>query len=100
MSSSYAALGGYLQRHAYTNVWCTPNQDKSAIFKPAKLTPINGARNVIKVMWRQHRLPDSNSQFHVYQIGQVHPAIIGLADAPNVWVNVQDLCNQQDVISH
>lgn len=98
MSSSYAALGGYLQRHAYINVWCTPNQDKSAIFKPAKLTPINGARNVIKVMWRQHRLPDNNSQFHVYQIGQVHPTIIGLADAPNVWVNVQDLCNQQDVI--
>lgn len=98
MSSSYAALGGYLQRHAYTNVWCTPNQDKSAVLKPAKLTPLNGARNVVKIMWRQHKLPDRNSQFHVYQIGQVHPSIIGLMDAPNVWVNAHELCNQQDVI--
>lgn len=98
--SSYDVLGGFLQRHAYTNVWCTPNQDKQAIFKPARLTDLNGAWIDFRVMWTNHKLPDNRSRFHIYQIGQIHPLLIGLKDGPrNVWVNLADACNSMALMA-
>lgn len=98
MSNSYSAMGDFLQRNAYTNVWCTPNQDKQTILKPSKLTPINGVRNSVAVMWRTIKLPDNNSRFHVYHIGQVHPMLIGLSDSPSIWITAAKACNEQKLI--
>lgn len=92
--SSYDVLGGFLQRHAYSNVWCTPNQDKQAIFQPARLTDLNGAWIDFRVMWTKHKLPDDRSRFHIYQIGQIHPLLLGLQSGPyNQWVLLADACN-------
>jgi hypothetical protein len=98
MSNSYKVMGDFLQRHAYQNVWCTPDQDKQAIFKPARITRDNGTWSTITVMWRTYRLPDETSRFHVYQLGQVHPMLLGLAAAIGEWKSVAQTCIDESLI--
>ena len=98
MSNSYKVMGDFLQRHAYQNVWCTPDQDKQAIFKPARLTRDNGTWSTITLVWRTHRLPDTTSRFHVYQIGQVHPMLLGLTANIGEWKSVADVCIEESLI--
>jgi hypothetical protein len=99
MSNSYEVLGDYLQRHAYENVWCTPDQDRQTIFKPARLTVNGGVWKDTKVMWEKMKLPDSTSRFHVYQIGQVYPPILGLGAKQNEWINLAQACNTNSMIA-
>lgn len=88
----------FFKDHAYKNVWCTPDQDHQLILELAKLTPYNGARVKYKVAWRTQYLPDQTNQWHVYQIGQVHPLILGLFPKCNEWVSFSDTCNRQKMI--
>lgn len=88
----------FLIKHALTNVWCTPDQDTQLIIEPAKLTPIDGAITDFKVMWRKIALPDTSSYWHVYQIGQVHPLILGLFPKINTWTSFAETCNLQKMI--
>jgi len=98
--SSYDVMGGFLQQHAYKNVWCTPNQDKQAIFKPARLTDLNGAWMDFRVMWTKHKLPDQRSRFHIYQIGQIHPLLLGLQQSSkNVWISLADACIEMQMMA-
>lgn len=89
----------YLVDHAQKNVWCTPNQDHQAIIKPARLTPIGGAWNSCKVLWRHIDLPEIGPRFHVYQIGQIHPKLLALFDVWDRWVLMSDCCISQNLIS-
>ena len=98
MTTFRTGVGGYLQNHAYNNVWCTPNQDKHAIFKPARLTKVSGVRNNITVMWRNHKLPDITSRYHVYQFGQVPPILLGLKTSTDNWIQVSQACNDISVM--
>lgn len=88
----------FLKDHAIKNVWCSPDQDTQLIIEPAKLTPVDGAITNFKVMWRNVSLPDLTSYWHVYQIGQVHPLIVGLFPKVNIWTSFAESCNQQKMI--
>lgn len=88
----------YLIDHALKNVWCTPNQDMQSIIKPARLTPINGVWNTVDVLWRRHKLPVQGKRFHVYQIGQLHPLLMGLFPSDGVWSTLASACNQMKMI--
>lgn len=98
MSSSYEVMGDFLQRHAYENVWCTPNQDKQSILQPARLSPDGGAWKDMAVMWRTIPMPERTGRFHVYQIGQIHPLLLGLSDLKNEWLNLAEVCANEDLI--
>jgi hypothetical protein len=98
---SNSSVGGFLQDHARKNVWCSPNQDKQGIFKPNRLTDVNGAWIDFKVMWVKHKMPDTRSRFHVYQIGQIHPLLVGLDDSvKNVWIKLSDACNTRNLMAN
>lgn len=99
MSNSYKVMGDFLQKHAYQNVWCTPNQDKQTIFKPARITKEGGTWNTVAVMWRTHKLPDPVARFHVYQIGQIHPTLLGLLAKKGAWLSVADVCKSLSLIA-
>lgn len=88
----------FLKDHAYKNVWCTPDQDNQIIIEPAKLTKFGGAVGSFKVIWRNLVLPDQSSHWHVFQIGQVHPLILGLFPKCNEWTSFQETCNRQKMI--
>jgi hypothetical protein len=87
-----------LRDHAVKNVWCTPDQDKRLIMKAARLTPINGAWNNFQIAWKRYRLPDTVSRFHIFQIGQLNPMMMGLFDAGDKWEKFSDCCIRQKMI--
>lgn len=89
----------YLQDHAARNVWCNPFQDAQAIIKLHKITPFNGAVDTVKILWSRHALPDRTSYFHAYQVGQVHPELLGLLPQTNhQWVKVSDVMGAQNLV--
>lgn len=98
--SSYQVSQDYLLAHAYQNVWCTPEQDKQAIIQPARVTPENGVWTSFTYQWRKIMLPVTgpDARFHVYQIGQVHPMILGLLDKPNTWISAKEAMEQECVL--
>jgi hypothetical protein len=87
----------YLLTHAQRNVWCTPEQDKQAIIQPARVTPENGVWTHFTYQNRKILLPVSGSEarFHIYQVGQVHPAILGLVHKPNTWISAKEAMEQE-----
>lgn len=97
---SYQVSEDFLLNHAYRNVWCTPEQDKQAIFQLPKVTPPNGSWSYFTYQWRKIRLPitSNSARFHVYQVGQVHPSILGLVNKPNTWINAADAMMQESVL--
>ena len=90
----------FLLNHAYQNVWCTPEQDKQAIIQPARVTPENGVWTSFNYQWRKIQLPITgpDSRFHIYQIGQVHPMILGLLNKPNTWISAKTAMEQECVL--
>lgn len=88
----------YLVDHALTNLWCTPDQDNQIILNPAKITPNYGVYNSWKFMWTVISLPEQNTKFHIYQIGQVYPVIIDLFPKLNEWLKLSDACNLASVV--
>lgn len=89
----------YLRDHALKNVWCTPDQDMQVIIKLAKITGPGGVKLKTRVLWREEYLPDTNSFWNVYQIGQVHPLIFGLFPLSHEWVAFDKTCNEQKMIA-
>lgn len=88
----------YIKDHAIKNVWCTPDQDSQVIIEPARLTPPTGAFISFKVLNKKIDLPDVSSYWHVYQIGQLHPLIVGLFPEDNKWISFDQACNNQKTI--
>lgn len=103
--SGYQVSEDYLLNHAYRNVWCTPEQDKQAIIQPARITPANGVWTYFTYQWRKIQLPvtGNDARFHIYQVGQVHPSILGLLAKPNTWISAKEAmekeCALMDVYS-
>lgn len=74
-----------LLRHALDNVWCSPYQDNQIIVKAKRVTPPGGVHISTTVMTRHLDLPTKDVRYHIYQIGQVHPTIMGLLPRPIDW---------------
>lgn len=88
----------YLIEHAINNVWCSPTQDFQVIIKPHRLTDYLGVRKVAKVEWQEFILPDTTTKFHLYQIGNLHPGLVGLFPRAGCWAKASDHCNVQGMI--
>ena len=79
-------MENFLIKHAIDNVWCNPDQDNQLIFKAFRITKDLGVLNRFKLMQREVLLPYSSKYFHVYQIGQLHPRVLGLFTQGPDWV--------------
>lgn len=98
--SDYQVSKDFLLEHARRNVWCTPEQDKQAILQLPRITPPNGVWTKFNYQWRSYKLPvvGNDARFHVYQIGQVHPALLGLLTTPGVWISAEQAMEQECVL--
>lgn len=97
--SSYQVMGDFLQRHAYTNVWCSPAQDKQENLKLARISPINGHWIKFRHLWRLIYLPEIKGRYHVFHIGQIHSSIIGLfTNDRGAWVSAPYAMNKENLI--
>lgn len=87
----------YLEAHALSNVWCAPYQDNQAIFEMARLTPVGGAFNYFTVQNSSVWLPIKARRFHVYQLGQVNPMLLGIYPV-RTWNTFAAACNKTNLI--
>lgn len=85
----------YLVEHAVKNAWCSPDQDKQCIIQPFRISKEEGVWNQVKVLMKYFPLPNGDDRFHVYQIGQIFPIILGLLPVRLEWVNFADCCIQE-----
>jgi hypothetical protein len=75
----------FLVNYAVENFWCNPQQDKQAIFKIARLTPVPGVSQSVKVLERYMVLPTTSDTYHVFQIGQLSPFYLNLIGQNPIW---------------
>lgn len=89
----------YLAKQARKNIWCNPHQDYQVIFRPARITPVNGVENRFRVMWTNYKLPTQGERYHVYQIGQRFPITLGLPAVKEQWLRFSDVCMSESLIA-
>lgn len=88
----------FLINHARQHVWCAPSQDRQVQLKLARLTPINGVEDYWQVLWERIPLPSQDERYHVYQLGQRHPRLLGLLPKKGVWIPLSEHCNRNNLI--
>lgn len=81
----------YLMRHAVDNVWCSPEQDRQSIVRLARISPDFGAIANQQVMWESVALPTKTDRYDVFQIGHIHPKLMGLMTVGNSWVRLSEV---------
>jgi hypothetical protein len=88
----------YLVDHALKNVWCVPDQDNQIIFQLARLTGYSGVSRSWKALMTSFVVPEPGVRFHLFQIGQVHPAIVDLFPRMYTWTKLSDACMRVSVV--
>lgn len=91
-------MSDFLITHAYQNAWCNPGQDQQFIIQPARISSPLGVHTDSIHMWDRVLLPLPSTKFQVYQIGQVHPAFLGLLPHSNIWMNCADMMGAENLI--
>lgn len=90
----------HLLNHAVKNVWCSPLQDKQSIIKPARLTPFLGVRNRVTVLCTTVVLPDRNHTYHIFQLANIAPELLGIEVSLNNWVRLVDVVNNSSLFAN
>lgn len=74
-----------LRQYAVENVWCSPPQDNQIILSAKRITRKGGDIVSTPIMSRRVQLPENKKYYHVFQVGQVHPALLGLLPNKPEW---------------
>lgn len=88
----------YLISHALQNAWCSPSQDLQVILKPKRISKPEGVHTTVTNMWGTLPLP-TNDRYHVYQIGQIHPSLLGLVSRRKVWMTLSEMMGVENLIA-
>jgi hypothetical protein len=93
-------MSDYLVVQAMRDVYCSPEQDRQAIYRPAKISLYGGVFTEAPVMWRRYTLPLPGVRFHVYQLGSIYPENVGLKSPKQqgVWLNIAAICKERSLI--
>ncbi len=75
-----------MRDHAIKTVWCSPEQDNQMILAAQRITKKGGAFVSFPIMMRQTDLPRADRYYHVYEIGQAIPTLLGLLSEDPDWV--------------
>lgn len=89
----------YLINHALKNAWCSPRQDLQVILKPARISSARGTHTTANHLWDTLPLPTSKDQYHLYQIGQLHPSLLGLFPQRRVWHTLAHVMGLENLIA-
>lgn len=91
----------FLLGYAYKNIWCTPEQDRQANLQLPRVTPEQGAWISFSYQWRNYQLPltENLERFHIYQIGQTFPELLGLIPSGRrKWISAQEAMETNNLI--
>lgn len=89
----------YLLDHAYKNAWCSPRQDLQVILKPARISVPKGYRGSFFHLRGILSLPTGTDRYHIYQIGQIHPSLLGLFHQQRVWINLAEMMGLENLVA-
>lgn len=92
-------MNEYLLRHAVSNVWCNPTQDRQFVYKLARLTGRRGVQGHFGLFYERLTLPESGVRYHIYQLGQVLPQRIGVPHKTRRWLSLAELANDYLLMS-
>ena len=88
-------MSDFLVNHAVQNVWCNPKQDLQVTYKPQRISNRRGVRGRMSHMWTSVSMPTPTDVYHVYQIGQYQPFLIGLSPIRGKWRSLAELMNEE-----
>lgn len=88
----------FLLNHARQKIWSSPYQDLQAVIKPHRLSDDIGAKDEFALAWSNIPMPSKDSRYHVYQIGRLHPALVGMLPVRQTWTSASAQCNVQGMI--
>lgn len=71
-------LQDYLVTHALDRLWCNPEQDNQYILRGTRVTPPGGDRITAEHMGVLITLPTTRHSYHLWNVGQVDPKLLGL----------------------
>lgn len=94
-------MSNFFVDHAIKNVWCNPQQDNQYILAAAKISANIGEVGVIDTPGKTLDLP-SEAKYHIYQVGQLYPAVIGLLSripewSKAIWIPFSKAMNELDL---
>lgn len=92
-------MNDFLVDHAIRNVWCNPKQDLQVIYKPQRISPLRGVRTSFNHQWSTIRLPTTTDVYHIFQIGQYAPYLLGLGAGLEQWTAVNTLMESQKLLA-
>lgn len=76
----------FMKNHASRNVSCNPEQDNQIILSASRITKRSGDIVSFDIMGKKIALPFADRRYHVFQIGQVSPEILGLFETNPAWM--------------
>lgn len=91
-------MSDFLVGHALRNVWCTPRQDMQVIFKPTKINRPSGSIVSGPHLWSRLRMPTTRGYYHLYQIGQLTPYLVGLLPDSRKWTKLSEVMAAENLI--
>lgn len=92
-------MSDFLVNHAVQNVWCNPQQDLQVTYKPQRISNPRGVRGRMSHMWATVDMPTPTDVYHVYQIGQYEPYLVGLTPAMGRWRALSEMMNETYLFS-
>lgn len=88
----------FLLNHAMQKIWSSPFQDLQMVINPHRLTDELGAKDYFTLAWLTFPMPSTDSNYHLYQIGRLHPALVGMLPVRQTWTSASAQCNVQGMI--
>ena len=85
--------------HALKNAWCSPRQDLQVILKPKRVSNPRGIKRITPHLWGSIPLPTTSDRYHLYQVGQYHPAFLGLVPTRRVWHRLSRMMEVENLVA-
>ena len=87
----------YLRKQALNNVWQVPTIDRQFIVNPQRITKPYGRRSYFTHVWDTMSLPDTDSNWHVYDASTVPSVVLNLFTRCQGWTPLSDSVNIRGV---
>lgn len=91
-------MSNLLVRDALDAVWGVPDPFNQVILNPKRITPFGGRIRQFVQSWNRYTLPNPTSIFHLYQVGQINPALIDLFALTTKWQTLSEMSTQTQVV--
>ena len=89
----------FLSYYAQSTLWSAPRADTQYILDMARITPVVGVWNKVRYMFQVLPLPEKKTKFHVFQIGQLQPELLGLmSQYQGRWVRADVGCEMLNML--